>query len=98
MSQLAADFHATLALGLTQLVYQACERIQYKGPVMLTGGCMANRLLTAALVQELGKLSIESYFPQKVPAGDGGIALGQVWLSHLMVESGAEKYEFSGDL
>ena len=98
VSQLAADFHATLALGLTQLVYQACERIQYKGPVMLTGGCMANRLLTAALVQELGKLSIESYFPQKVPAGDGGIALGQVWLSHLMVESGAEKYEFSGDL
>ena len=98
MSELAADFHATLALGLTQLAYQACERIQYKGPVMLTGGCMANRLLTAALVQELGKLSIESYFPQKVPAGDGGIALGQVWLSHLMVESGAEKYEISGAL
>ena len=97
VSQWAADFHATLALGLAELVQRGCDKTDYKGPIMLTGGCMANRILTQCLMQELRARGLESYFPQKVPAGDGGLALGQVWLSHLALQVGADCFIFEGD-
>lgn len=96
-AQAAADFHATLALALVKLVDGACRRTGYRGPVMLTGGCMANRLLTRELTEGLAARGIESYYPLKVPAGDGGLALGQVWLAHLALSSGFEAMTYSGD-
>ncbi|MBM6928396.1 carbamoyltransferase HypF [Parasutterella secunda] len=97
VSQWAADFHATLACGLVQLTLRACRQTDYRGPIALTGGCMANRILTACLVNELHAQNMESYYPQKVPAGDGGLALGQVWLAHLALEAQADQFIFEGD-
>lgn len=97
VSQWAADFHATLAFGLVQLTLRACQRTSYKGPIVLTGGCMANRILTTCLVNELRAQNRESYYPQKVPAGDGGLALGQVWLAHLAHKAQVDQYIFEGD-
>lgn len=97
VSQWAADFHATLAFGFVQLTLRACQQTGYKGPIVLTGGCMANRILTACLVNELQAQNIQSYYPQKVPAGDGGLALGQVWLAHLAHKAQVDQYIFEGD-
>ncbi len=97
VAQWAADFHATLAHGLAELTHRACERINYQDAVMLTGGCMANRILTNCLVRDLDALGIKSYYPQKVPAGDAGLALGQVWLSHLATNSNCCEFKFEGD-
>lgn len=95
--QWAADFHATLALGLATLTRQGCDKIQYSGPIMLTGGCMTNRILTECLVRELKCLGLESYYPQKVPAGDAGLALGQIWLSALALNAKTDQYTYEGD-
>lgn len=87
-AQAAADFHVTLAYGLAELVHRAVERIGYTGPVALSGGCVANRLLTQALVRELTVRNVEVLLPQRVPVGDAGIAFGQVWLAGLAAKRG----------
>lgn len=97
IKQWAADFHATLALGLATLTHQGCNKIHYSGPIMLTGGCMANRILTQCLVSDLERMGFETYFPQKVPAGDAGLALGQIWLSSLALNAHADEYKYEGD-
>lgn len=94
--QAAADFHRTLAFGLAVLTRSAVERIGYSGPVVLSGGCLANRLLTQSLVGDLKSLGIEALVPQLAPVGDGGIALGQAWLAGLVAARGLELHTWRG--
>ncbi|MCE0522593.1 MAG: carbamoyltransferase HypF [Methylacidiphilales bacterium] len=46
--------------------------------VVLTGGCFQNRYLTERSVQRLLEEGFRPYWHQRVPANDGGIALGQI--------------------
>jgi hydrogenase maturation protein HypF len=72
---IAARFHRALIVGAAALVRAAvAERGVH--PVVLAGGCFQNRALTEGLVRELAELTV--YLPRAVPAGDGGLALGQV--------------------
>ncbi|MBW2731299.1 MAG: carbamoyltransferase HypF [Deltaproteobacteria bacterium] len=45
--------------------------------VVLSGGCMLNRLLVTRLTEHLRASGLEVYAHSKVPPGDGGLALGQ---------------------
>jgi hydrogenase maturation protein HypF len=45
--------------------------------VCLSGGCFQNILLFRLLLAALRKQNFEVYFHTEVPAGDGGISLGQ---------------------
>jgi hydrogenase maturation protein HypF len=47
-------------------------------PVVLSGGCFQNRLLTELTVARLEASGVKVYWHQRVPPNDGGIALGQV--------------------
>jgi len=47
-------------------------------PVVLSGGCFQNRLLTELTVARLEANGVKVYWHQRVPPNDGGIALGQV--------------------
>lgn len=76
----AGRFHNALAALAVQLARRAaCERI------VLTGGCFQNRWLTRRVRAELSQAGFEVYTQQRVPPGDGGIALGQVLGAALQV-------------
>jgi hydrogenase maturation protein HypF len=49
--------------------------------VILTGGCFQNALLTERVRNSLLKAGFEVYTHRLVPPGDGGIALGQVFVA-----------------
>ncbi len=93
-AQAAADFHRTLARALAESVAYAAKEIGYMGPVAVTGGCAANKRLTAALAEDLKSLGFNIAIPSLVPAGDGGLALGELWLAALCHKAGAEEHRF----
>lgn len=74
-ARISARFHAALAAAGAALV-EAAERAHPGLPVALTGGCMQNGLLVGGLVARLAGRRVLRH--ARVPAGDGGLALGQV--------------------
>ena len=73
---LAARFHNTLAAATAATV---AELAQLHGPlpVVASGGCFANPLLTERLESALAG-SARFFRHQEVPPGDGGLSLGQI--------------------
>jgi len=57
--------------------------------VCLSGGCFQNLLLFRLMLDGLRAKSFEVYFHSEVPAGDGGISLGQALVAAHRVKSGA---------
>jgi hydrogenase maturation protein HypF len=80
VNQLAACFHETLVAMLSDAVLQLCDEMGMQR-VALTGGCFANRLLLSGMMQRITAAGLDVRCHQKVPTGDGGIALGQAWLA-----------------
>jgi hydrogenase maturation protein HypF len=70
---LAKKFHYSLA----QCVVDYAKKQRVK-TIALSGGCFQNRLLLELTVKKLQQENITAYWPQLVPANDGGIALGQL--------------------
>jgi hydrogenase maturation protein HypF len=66
-------FHNTLAEMIGRVAGEHAEL-----PVVLSGGCFQNRLLTELTVARLEANGMKVYWHQRVPPNDGGIALGQV--------------------
>ena len=78
--QAAAYFHAALAQGLAQWVGQAC-RDQGLNTVVLTGGCLVNRLLDDRLTELIQAQDLRVWRASQYPCGDGGLSLGQAWVA-----------------
>lgn len=70
---ISAKFHNTLA----ELIVQMAERLRFE-KVLLTGGCFMNYYLLNRAVKRLQETGFKPYTQQRVPAGDGGISLGQI--------------------
>ncbi len=68
----ASRFHTALADAVVQ-VARAVDLPR----VVLTGGCFQNRLLLERTIRRLEHAGFRAYWHQRVPTGDGGIALGQ---------------------
>jgi hydrogenase maturation protein HypF len=49
--------------------------------VVLTGGCFQNALLTERVRERLLEGGFTVYMHQQIPPGDGGIALGQIFVA-----------------
>ncbi len=75
-SSLARAFHETVATMLSDAAIRAAERSNLDR-VVLSGGCMANRLLSDRLGELLTASGLRVLEHRQVPPGDGGIALGQ---------------------
>ena len=73
---LAAGFHLALAEGLTKVA-----KHQNMQKIALSGGTLNNRILTLLLKEKLTDAGFKVYLNEKVPCGDGGIALGQLFIA-----------------
>ena len=75
-----ADMSRKFHNGLALVLVDAAERVRDKmklDRVCLSGGCFLNALLLETMIAELKQRSFDVYFHTEVPAGDGGISLGQ---------------------
>jgi len=70
---ISAKFHNTLA----EVIVQIADKLHFE-KVLLTGGCFMNKLLLERAVQRLKEEGYKVYTQQRIPAGDGGISLGQM--------------------
>lgn len=78
-SDLAAlAFHTGLAQGLVSWVDWALATHPAKS-IVLAGGCFQNRLLRETLLTLLQQRGLSVLLPDKVPANDHAISLGQAW-------------------
>ena len=73
-ARIASAFHTGLAEAIAATVDRLGDRT-----VALAGGCFQNRRLTEHTIAALSAGGRRVFWPEAVPANDGGIALGQVW-------------------
>lgn len=81
--RLAARFHATV----TAFVVETTARVAREegiGRVVLSGGCFGNRRLAAASEAGLRAAGLEVLGQERVPPGDGGLALGQALVARAL--------------
>jgi len=87
--RISARFHNTLAHLAVEVAAAAdC------GPIVLTGGCFQNALLSDRVRNGLLAAGHVVYTHQEVPPGDGGIALGQIFVAAREIQ-GARSTGFS---
>ncbi len=72
----SARFHRTLVAMMVAVTER--ERAER---VALSGGCFANALLLEGVTEALEERGVSSVANERVPAGDGGLALGQAWVA-----------------
>ena len=82
-SIISARFHNTIAAATGAMV-RAIATEYGALPVVLTGGCFQNDRLAERVVRELGQ-DFTVYLHERVPPGDGGIALGQAMVAGAIV-------------
>lgn len=70
----ALAFHEAIA----EMILSSAEHFGLPR-ILLSGGCFSNQLLLARAREALQKRGFSVYTNEKVPPGDGGIALGQAW-------------------
>ena len=73
---LAAAFHEGLAARLAAVATLFARRLRLAS-VVLTGGCLQNRLLLETLRARLVSSGLEVLTHRRLPPGDGGLAAGQ---------------------
>ncbi len=72
-SALSYAFHEALAAAITALAeYSGQEKI------LLTGGCMQNKLLAELTIAGLRRAGFQPYWHKEIPPNDGGLAVGQI--------------------
>jgi hydrogenase maturation protein HypF len=76
VQRISGRFHNSLA----NLAVQLTRRFRY-GRVMLTGGCFQNLVLSRKITNRLVEEGVKVYIHRNVPPGDGGIALGQIFVA-----------------
>lgn len=77
-SQISLRFHDALA----EMAVSTADKIGIRD-VVLSGGCFQNALLLHRTHFRLTEAGYRVFTPEKIPPGDGGIALGQVFIAGL---------------
>lgn len=83
----AAHFHANLVEALVEWMAEAAHATGVR-TLVLSGGCMHNRLLAVGMRQRLAGRGLRVFEAQHVPAGDGGLSLGQAWVARAQLMRG----------
>lgn len=77
---LAYLFHHAVATAIVEMADEICYE-QDTNQIALSGGTFINRILLKEVVEGLREKGRDVYLNEKVPCGDGGIALGQMYLA-----------------
>ena len=77
ISKISAQFHNTIVEVITEICLRVRTTKQLN-KVVMSGGSFQNKYLSSRLENKLLSFGFEIFFQQKVPANDGGLALGQV--------------------
>lgn len=72
-------FHHAVAQAIVDMTDEICKE-QDVNQIALSGGTFINRILLQEVFGGLSKRGRKIYINEKVPCGDGGIALGQMYL------------------
>jgi hydrogenase maturation protein HypF len=91
-SEAADVFHGTLITGLAAWAAAQAEATGLT-QIALGGGCAMNRVLAGGLARALRDLGLEPFLPSRVPANDGGIALGQAAYARQIIRHNATEVE-----
>ncbi len=86
-AEISVRFHRTMA----EVVVAGCERIRESGgasAVALSGGTFQNVLLMEQVIELLEGKGFTVYWHRRVPANDGGLALGQAVLADAVFKGG----------
>lgn len=85
-------FHLRLA---RRLADAACRAAEQRGlqTVVLSGGCLQNRILREQLSRELREADLEVLLPERLPPNDGGLALGQALVACARVRADRRRRE-----
>lgn len=89
----ALRFHCTMA----KVIVAVCERLRLIhgiDRVALGGGVFQNKLLLRLSSEMLRKAGFQTFFPQSLPSGDGGLSLGQAVVASATLN--ALNFDFSG--
>lgn len=87
VSSIATRFHNTLKSVVIELAVRLAE--QYNtNKVVLSGGVFQNLCLLRSTMEGLSSNGLNVYCNKKVPANDGGIALGQVYIVRELLKRG----------
>jgi hydrogenase maturation protein HypF len=85
VADMSRRFHNGLALVFVEVAEKIRERTSLNR-VCLSGGCFQNVLLLETMIAELRETRFEVFFHTEVPAGDGGISLGQAVIAGRRVQ------------
>lgn len=77
---LAYLFHYAIADAIVEISNKVCDEME-TNQIVLSGGSFINRILMSEVISGLEAKGKQVYTNEKVPCGDGGIALGQIYLS-----------------
>jgi hydrogenase maturation protein HypF len=98
---IAARFHRGLARALCAMAVKLARRDSEAGArfdtVSLSGGCFQNRVLLELTVRRLEEQGFTVLTQKTVPAGDGGLALGQAAIAAAqIIRNGAQDIQSLG--
>lgn len=79
-ARVAAVFHATLAAALADWIRPVAEAAEIRH-LVFSGGCVLNQVLMADLERRLTAAGFHVHLPRLAPANDGGLSLGQAWIT-----------------
>jgi|GEM_PF-203299 len=80
VDRLAYEFHTYMIEKTVKMAETICIPGLKDASVVLGGGTFNNRILTAGVMAALEERGYRVYISEKVPCGDGGLALGQVYM------------------
>lgn len=81
--KLALAFHLALCDACVKICMSYCNNNNVN-QVVLSGGTFYNKILLKNIYEKLSNNHIQVYINEKVPCGDGGLALGQAYLASLL--------------
>jgi len=85
--EMSARFHATVIAGCVDMTRRLLRHTGVQ-TVVLSGGVFQNALLLSGMRRALSALPVTVLTHTRVPANDGGIALGQVCIARAMLKQG----------